>query len=218
MLPDPIAVTLLVTDTLETLGVPYVIGGSPAGAVHGVVRATMDADLVADLRPEHAGPLARALGDAFYVDVEAIHDAIRHRSSFNVIHLETIFKVDIFIPRQRPFEQVQFKRRTRQVVSADPERTAYVSSAEDIVLAKLEWYRMGGEVSERHWLDVVGVLKVQADRIDQVYLREWAAALGVADLLERALVEAAMTDRCPIEDYRVQIRFHAAMNAWTADR
>jgi hypothetical protein len=190
MLSEPIAVTLLVIQPLEALGVPYLIGGSLASAVHGVVRATLDADLVADLRPEHAEPLAQALGDAFYVDVEAIHDAIRRRSSFNLIHLETMFKVDIFVPKQRPFDRAQFERRTEQVVAIDPERTAYVASAEDIVLAKLEWYQMGGQASERQWRDVLGVLKVQAGRLDQAYLRRWAAQLGLNDLLDRALAEA----------------------------
>jgi hypothetical protein len=190
MLSEPIAVTLLVIQSLEALGVTYLIGGSLASAVHGVVRATLDADLVADLRPEHAEPLAQALGDAFYVDVGAIHDAIRRRSSFNLIHLETMFKVDIFVPKQRPFDRAQFERRTEQVVAIDPERTAYVASAEDIVLAKLEWYQMGGQASERQWRDVLGVLKVQAGRLDQAYLRRWAAQLGLNDLLDRALAEA----------------------------
>jgi len=190
MLPEPIAVALLVIEALEALDVPYLIGGSLASAVHGVARATVDTDLVADLRLEHAEPLAQALSDAFYVDAESIRDAVRRRSSFNVIHLETMFKVDVFVRKQRPFDQEQFERRAAQVVATDPERTAYVTSPEDIVLVKLEWFRIGGEVSDRQWRDVLGVLKVQGERVDLMYLRRWAAALGVADLLEKVLTAA----------------------------
>jgi len=190
MVSEPIAAALLVIEALDRLGVPYLIGGSLASAVHGVARATMDIDLVADVRSEHAESLGQALSTAFYVDVQAIMDAIRCRSSFNVIHLATMFKVDVFVHRQRPFDQAQFERRSAQVVSTDPERTAYVASPEDTVLAKLEWYRMGGEVSERQWRDVLGVLKVQGERLDLAYLRRWAAALKVSDLLARARSEA----------------------------
>ncbi|HUX76945.1 MAG TPA: hypothetical protein VMY40_09940 [Anaerolineae bacterium] len=194
MLSEPIAVTLLVIEALDTLGVPYLIGGSLASAVHGVARATADTDLVADLRPEHARPLAQALNDAFYVDAESIQDAIRRRSSFNVIHLDTMFKVDVFVRKQRPFDQAQFERRVAQVVATDPERTAHVASPEDTVLAKLEWFRLGGEVSDRQWRDVLGVLKVQGERLDLVYLRRWAAALRIADLLEQALAQTGQAD------------------------
>ena len=190
MLDEPIAVTLLVIDALDALGVPYLIGGSLASAVHGVLRATMDTDLVADLRLEDAEPLARALGGAFYVDAESIREAVLHESSFNVIHLETMFKVDVFIVKKRPFHRSQMERRIAQVIATDPERTAYVATAEDTILAKLEWYRMGGGVSDRQWRDVLGVMKVQADRLDLAYLRQWAAQLNVSDLLERALTEA----------------------------
>ncbi len=188
-MPDePIAVALQVIDALDALGVPYMIGGSLASAVYGVARSTLDVDLVADLHMEQAELLAAALRDAFYVDVDAIRDAIGHQGSFNVIHLETMFKVDIFVLKRRPYDQAEFARRTEQVVASEPERMACVASAEDTVLTKLEWYRMGGEVSERQWRDVLGVLKGQAGRLDLAYLRRWAAPLGVAELLERALL------------------------------
>ena len=190
MISEQIAVTLLVVDALEKLGVRYLIGGSLASALYGVPRATMDADLVADLRLEHAEPLAHALTSAFYVDAEMIRDAVRQQRSFNVIHLATAFKVDVFVRKKRAFDESQLARRTKQIVATDPERTAFVASAEDTILAKLEWYRIGGETSERQWRDVLGVVKVQGERLDVMYLRQWAAQLGVADLLERVLGEA----------------------------
>lgn len=197
MLSEPIAVTLSVIEMLEALDIPYLIGGSLASAVYGVARATLDADIVADLNPEHAEPLVQALGEAFYVDIEAIRDAVRHRGSFNIIHLETMFKVDIFVHKRRPFDHAQFERRTAQRVAIDPERSAYIASPEDTVLAKLEWYRMGGEVSDRQWRDLLGVLKVQGERLDLAYMRRWAAALSVADLLEQALAQIIQDDGAP---------------------
>ena len=171
MVPEPLVATLRVVEALESLGISYFIGGSFASAVHGVLRATLDADLVADLHLEHAEPLARALADAFYVNADAIRDAVRHRDSFNVVHLETMFKVDVFVLKDRPFDQSELARRSAQVIASDPERTAYVASAEDTILAKLEWYRMGGGVSQRQWQDVLRILKVQAGRLDLNCLR-----------------------------------------------
>jgi hypothetical protein len=191
MLAEPIAVTLLVADALEALGVPYAVGGSLASAVHGVMRATMDADLVADLPIEQVEPLAKALGDAFYADVDMMRSAVLGHTSFNLIHLETMFKVDVFVAKPRAFDRSQLARRQLQVLSEEPERHAYVTSAEDVVLAKLECYRLVGETSERQWRDVLGVLKVQSDRRDRAYMQCMATELGVADLLRRALEEAA---------------------------
>ncbi len=187
---EPVAVTLLVVEALEQLNVPYLIGGSLASALYGVGRTTVDTDLVADLQPDHVEPLAGALASTFYVDVETIREAIRQRASFSVIHLELMFKVDVFIPKPRPFDRAQFERRVAQTIAPDTDRTAYFASAEDTILAKLEWYRLGNETSERQWRDVLGVLAAQAGRLDLNYLRQSAATLGVADLLERALVEA----------------------------
>lgn len=190
MLSEPVVVTLQVTEAIESLGVPYVIGGSMASTAHGRIRTTLDVDIVADLQPAHVDTLVQALGEAFYVDANAARNAIQHRSSFNLIHLETMFKVDIFIPKDRPFDRQQLARREKQVIGTDPDQMAYVASAEDIILAKLEWYRLGGEVSERQWRDIQGILEVSGNRLDQAYLRHWAAMLNISDLLEQALAEA----------------------------
>jgi hypothetical protein len=190
MLTEPIAVTMKVVDVLETLDIPYFIGGSMATAVHGVARATMDVDLVADLEPRQIGPLIVSLGEDFFADEQMIRSAVKRGISFNLIHKATMFKVDIFPSKNRPFEQSQFKRRVAYTLADDLEETAYVASPEDNILAKLEWYRLGGEVSDRQWQDILNVIKIQGDRLDQVYLEKWADQLEVGDLLQRALDES----------------------------
>lgn len=191
MLTEPITVTLLVIDALETLNISYFIGGSFASAIHGVARATRDADLIAEVRQVHAEPLVRLLQATFYIQAEDIRDALMHRSSFNLVHLDTSFKVDIFVMKERPFDRIQFARRIRAPITGASTRAVYFATSEDTILAKLEWYRMGNEVSDRQWNDVIGVLKLQA-AIDTGYLRQWAPPLGLTDLLERALAEAGL--------------------------
>lgn len=193
MLSEPIAVTLQVTELLDELEVTYAIGGSLASAVHGVIRSTLDADIVANLRSEHAVPLVQALGSVFYADIDTINEAIRHHTSFNLLHLETMFKVDIFVAKPRDFDQAQLSRRQRHQVSDAPEKYAYVTSPEDVILAKLEWYRLGGEVSDRQWQDIIGVLKIQSDQLDLNYLQQMALKLNVADLLRQAYQEIQET-------------------------
>jgi len=184
-------ITLLVTQTLERLGIAYAVGGSLASSLHGVMRSTLDVDIVADMRLEHIQPLVTALSNEFYADDEMMKDAIEHQSSFNLIHYETAFKVDIFILKSRAFDQMQLERRRVSIIAANPEESVYVTSPEDIVLAKLEWYRMGGEVSDRQWRDILGVLKIRAGELDLDYLRKWGGELHVSDLLERAPREAS---------------------------
>jgi len=184
---DNIDVTLQVIDALEALDITYVIGGSLASTLHGVARTTLDSDLVADIKIEHIAAFVEKLQTAFYVSAPSILDAIIFQSSFNLIHLETMFKVDIFIPKSRLFDRSQLANRTSVIVSHDPERSAYVASAEDTILAKLEWYRMGDETSERQWRDIIGVIRVQEGQLDIAYLREIAIDLKISDLLERAL-------------------------------
>ena len=187
---EPIEVTLTVTGVFEKLGIPYLIGGSLASTLYGMVRTTQDSDIIAQMRPEHVRSFVSALEADFYMDQEIIAESIQHNSSFNIIHRDTMFKVDVFIPSPRPFLRSQLSRAQKQTFMFETQMTAKFASPEDIILSKLEWYRMGGEVSDRQWRDVLGVLKTRTGELDLGYLRDWAKELKVSDLLERALKDA----------------------------
>ena len=191
--PDILAATTPVVEALEQLEVPYHIGGSVASSLNGIPRLTIDVDLVTNLKLEHVRPLVRLLEGEYYIDEDAVRDAVKRRSSFNVIHLESILKIDVFIAKSRVFDQEEFRRVQLKTLEGS-DRPFYVASPEGTILNKLEWYRMGGEVSDRQWNDILGVLKVQGTNLDMAYLQRWAVALKVSDLLERALVDAGLAE------------------------
>lgn len=175
-----------VIELFEELDVTYHIGGSFAGSAHGVPRQTNDLDLVVDLPISTAAILELRLKERFYVDAEMIRRAIRSRRSFNLIHYGTGFKIDVFVPGPGDFDRLELARSIVFYV-ADLSRNLMFKSPEDTVLRKLQWYRMGGEVSDRQWNDLLGIIRAQEDKLDHAYLHQWAADLEVGDLLERLL-------------------------------
>ncbi len=166
------------------------LGGSLASSILGEPRSTHDIDLAVLLPEQQVEAVAARLESRFFVDVESARDAVRRRGMFNVFHRETMLKVDVFVVTDDAFERERMRRRTFVELSdASPQRVA-LSTPEDLVVRKLAWFRDGGGVSDRQWRDVLGVLKLQRGRLDLVHMRRWAAHLAVAELLERALVEA----------------------------
>ncbi len=189
-LAEALQATLEVARVLEGLGIPYLLGGSLASSLHGIPRTTEDADLVADLDYRHVPPLVAALQGTFYVDADRMRDAIRRRASFNLVHLVTLIKVDIFVYKGDSFSRSEMARRQQIELPGSGGSSLPVASAEDTVLQKLRWYVQGGGTSERQWNDILGVLKVRRATLDLSYLRRWAAELELTSLLEKALAES----------------------------
>ena len=174
---------------LTRLGIAYALGGSMASSVYGVPRNTRDGDVTAEPFPGKEAQLIGAFGDDYYISEDAVRDAVRSRSSFNIINTATGFKVDVFVRKDRPFEQSAMSRRVAVDLPDAPGQPVFLHSPEDVILFKLWWYRLGNQTSDQQFKDVLGVLQVQAGRLDDAYLDRWAADLGVADLLGRARQE-----------------------------
>ncbi len=181
-----------VVKLLEVLGVEYFIGGSVASGVYGVARTTLDVDVVANLTAAHVAQLVQTLSNDYYVSENMAREAVAKQSCFNVIHLATSYKVDLFVSANNDYDRQAMSRRALVRIGSGDGLITLVASLEDMILSKLRWFRLGNEVSERQWNDVIQMMKIQKSRLDIVYLRQWSGDLNVNDLLDRALAE---TDR-----------------------
>jgi hypothetical protein len=188
MTPLPFAPVLrTVIGVFDRLGVGYALGGSIASSIHGIGRMTRDADVSVEPFAGRERQFVAAFDpDAYYVSEDAVREAVRDRFSFNILHPESGFKIDIYVLKDDPFHKSAFERRIFLTLADEPDQPVACYAAEDVILFKLQWFRLGGEVSEQQWNDVLGVLRTQTDRLDATYLDHWAATLGLSDLLVRA--------------------------------
>ena len=188
--PSPVGLLRKVTARLDALAVPYFVGGSFAATLHGDPRTSLDLDLVIELDEAGIERFASAFETDYYLSREAMAEAVRERRSFNLIHLDSAWKLDFFVRGETAFDQEEFRRRTSARVG-DPPVDVMVKTAEDSVLRKLLWFRSGGEVALLQWRDVIGILRNRAGTLDAEHLRHWSSELGVTDLLDRAFEESS---------------------------
>jgi hypothetical protein len=185
---DPLSAALReITAALNSVGIPYAIGGSLASSAHSIWRSTADVDLIAAILPTQVEAFLRALGNNWYADGDEARRAISAGRSFNVIHMRAVQKVDVF-PAHEAFHRTQLDRATILPLTED-RVPCRITTAEDILLAKLRWYADGGQVSERQWSDITTLIAINT-AMDWKYVAEWAARLGVSELLTRAQADA----------------------------
>ncbi|MHC4237507.1 MAG: hypothetical protein ACYSOF_07895 [Planctomycetota bacterium] len=177
-------------EILEELNVPYAIGGSFASSIYGRVRFTQDADVSVAAFTDQIDRFCESAESIFYVSKEVVQQAHRNASSFNLIHLDSVFKIDVFVVVDDPFKKRVLERRRKVTIKGDSERRYDFVSPEDIILLKLQWYSDGGLVSEKQWNDITDVLKNRQDTLDMDYLRDWAAQLSIQELLDTAIQQA----------------------------
>jgi len=178
MIPEE--VLQIVLSRLDRYEIQHMVTGSFASNMHGVPRTTYDADVVIDASRDSLDRFVQNLGDEFYVNPETAAEAWINRRMFNVIHLESGFKVDLILKKARPFSQEEFSRRKKINVLG---QSLWFATAEDVILAKLEWYKQGE--SEKQFVDALNIAKVQGEALELPYLKQWAKELGVHELLEK---------------------------------
>jgi hypothetical protein len=190
MIGNPIELALLIAEIFDSLEIAYFVGGSVASSLWGESRATLDVDVVANLKLGQVDEFINLVKSLFYVSEDAVKTAISNQSSFNLIHFDTNEKIDIFLLNQTPLAQIEMERKCLQELELG--RCLYLASPEDIIIQKLIWYRAGNQISDRQWRDILGVLKTQSNRLDFDYLHHWSKMENLSPLLHKALVESGL--------------------------
>ena len=177
-------------DVLDTLHIAYAIGGSVASSTWSTPRSTHDTDLLIDVREAELPRLVERLSGSFYADVELAREAFARQGAFNVLHLATHEKFDLFIAGPDLLDREQLNHRLARKLELTSERLYYVTSPEIMVLRKLDWFRKTDETSDRQWRDVLSILRIQRERLDHAQITSIAARTGLSELLERARAAA----------------------------
>jgi hypothetical protein len=186
---EPLTIALLAAKPLDDLGAKWLIGGSVASSLYGVPRATLDVDLVADLQPEQVAELAKRWSGDFLADERMILDAVVHKRSCNLIHLDSALKIDIFIAGSDPWVRQELEnRRLVSIRGIGGIATLPFARAEDVLLHKLKWFQDADGVSDRQWGDILGLVRTRGESLDRSHLDRWAGHLGIPPrLLDAAL-------------------------------
>lgn len=171
-----------VTGALERAGIPHMLTGSFASSYYGVPRTTQDIDFVIAPTPDQLRSLAALLpATEYYFDLNAALDAQRRESLFNMIDLATGWKIDFIIRKSRPFSREEFDRRL--IVEFEGMRLS-VATAEDVLIAKLEWAKRGE--SQRQIEDAAGILRIRTENLDRKYIENWVRQLGLEEQWQAA--------------------------------
>lgn len=166
-----------VIGVLEQLNIPYMIGGSLAAIAYGEARLTLDMDVIVEMNKAQAKEFAARFGVGYYVNLESMFEAINTKGHFNIIQSEQGVKVDFYVLHDDDFSRSEFSRKRKEAFSEKQE--AVFVSAEDVILKKLEWYKMGH--SQKHLEDIKGILRISGPKLDLSYIDTWAAKIGVLD-------------------------------------
>ncbi len=180
---------LKVTSDLDELSIPYFITGSCASMAYGEPRLTNDIDIVADIQRENiAFFLEHFPMPEFYISEDAVREAVAMHGQFNIIHPTSGLKVDIIVRKESEFGDSEFER--RRTLQLSEGKRADFASPEDVILMKMEYYRMGG--SEKHLRDITGMLKISEDLIDREYISLWVERLQLGDIWEAVLKKMSL--------------------------